>query len=151
MTIAFGLFCAMIPSPVVVPLLVRFVKMARPGAMVEEVTIPARFLAAMAHLLTVLTLLFDVENVVKRALDVDHTNSQYNKGKTDIVVLSTFSIVCFFVEVITTFSGITLFLHKVNCLNILLHFWGATLTILFLFQKWSLSTFGVIFGFCRVN
>lgn len=119
----------------------------------EEITLPARFLSLTAHLATVLTVFFDIDNVVSRMLQVDPNTStnqsqikEWNNTKKTLQGLIYGSYACFGIEYVTLFLGISMFFPAVMSFNVLLHFTGFILTCLFIDDAWNLDSFIAFFA-----
>eukprot|EP00899_Mesostigma_viride_P027197 jgi/Mesvir1/7662/Mv11422-RA.1 len=128
------------------PWVVFVVQYFKPHAMVEHITLPARFLTSAAHLIAVLTIAFDVEMCVKRGLDSDASNNELDSAKLQLSILAYASLGLFFVEFVAMFSGVSLFLPTFNMLYVVLHFIGTIFTIIFIAQEMDPDIFIIIFS-----
>eukprot|EP00243_Klebsormidium_subtile_P003026 TRINITY_DN16162_c0_g1_i1.p1 TRINITY_DN16162_c0_g1~~TRINITY_DN16162_c0_g1_i1.p1 ORF type:complete len:172 (-),score=21.20 TRINITY_DN16162_c0_g1_i1:181-696(-) len=136
--------------PLLLPWYISLVRYIKPATMVEEITLPARFVTTAAHLVCSLTVFYDADNIVLQALDINATEPQVHKHRTELLALSAISMVCFVAEFLGTFSGVSLFLPKINGLYIWLHFVGAVLLSFFVSQHWELTWFVYIVVFCNI-
>jgi len=115
-----------------------------PGS-VTAVTLPARFVATTAHLIATLTVFFDADNITKRALKSDQ--SDFSDERDSLLFYVWFSIVCFGIEYIGLFSGVSMFLPTVSVMYIAAHSVGTVLVGLFSTEVWDLDYFSWFFGF----
>mmetsp|Transcript_19957 Transcript_19957/g.43675 ORF Transcript_19957/g.43675 Transcript_19957/m.43675 type:complete len:141 (-) Transcript_19957:227-649(-) len=111
---------------------------------VEEITVPARFLTTIAHLVATLTIVYDVDNIAHDA-NRHSSPSEYSGEKNTLEVLTYASLACFIIEVFGMFSGVTIFVPSIASLYIFLHTLGTILLVLFLGLHWALPTFTWLF------
>lgn len=104
----------------------------------EEITVPARFLTTVAHLIVTLTIVYDLDNVAKYAVeDIDDLSS----AKEMLGILVYTSLACFGIEVVGIFSGVSLFLPTISSFYVFLHFLGTLMVTLFLCLHWDIAWF----------
>ncbi|KAK3277140.1 hypothetical protein CYMTET_14833 [Cymbomonas tetramitiformis] len=102
----------------------------------ESITLPARFLATVAHLVVTLTILYDTDNITRRALE---ETSGYGDEKDSLQAQATTSTVCFVLEFVGMFSGVSLFFPTLNSFYIFLHINGTLYVGLFIGLHWGLK------------
>mmetsp|Transcript_22840 Transcript_22840/g.38185 ORF Transcript_22840/g.38185 Transcript_22840/m.38185 type:complete len:141 (-) Transcript_22840:189-611(-) len=110
----------------------------------EEITVPARFLTTVAHLIATLTIVYDVDNIASDA-NKHSTLSEYSSEKDTLSVLAYASLACFIIEVFGLFSGVSIFVPSVSSLYVFLHSLGTILVALFVALSWALSTYTWLF------
>mmetsp|Transcript_11671 Transcript_11671/g.15860 ORF Transcript_11671/g.15860 Transcript_11671/m.15860 type:complete len:139 (-) Transcript_11671:112-528(-) len=110
----------------------------------EHITVPARFLVTMAHLIVTLTIVYDVDAISRDAKGAEDDTSA---SKDRLTALAWTSLVCFLIEIAGIFSGVSLFLPTVCSFYILLHFIGTILVLLFVALHWEVPTFTFLFIF----
>ncbi|GLC34842.1 hypothetical protein PLESTB_001170100 [Pleodorina starrii] len=115
----------------------------------EEVTLPSRFLCKTAHLVAIVTVLFDVEAVVGN-LQIASSDPLFDTRKQQITGLCYAAIGCFAVDYVSLFLGISMFFPAVMSLNILAHFVGTILVVLFYTDNWSFDSFVAFFAVFNV-
>ncbi|KXZ53237.1 hypothetical protein GPECTOR_7g1131 [Gonium pectorale] len=123
----------------------------------EEVTLPARFLCKTAHLVAVLTVLFDVEAVVSQMYQIDPATTTnradlklFSDRKRGVQGICYGAIACFGVEYIGLFLGISMFFPTAMALNILAHFAGTVLVALLYSDNWSYEAFAAFFAIFNI-
>mmetsp|Transcript_35506 Transcript_35506/g.78776 ORF Transcript_35506/g.78776 Transcript_35506/m.78776 type:complete len:152 (+) Transcript_35506:211-666(+) len=119
----------------------------------EEVTIPLRFLVLTAHFISILTIVFDLDAVVSGMTQVNPFNDKTSQAAKDefdgvkktVAGLTYAGLACFGVEYITLFLGVTIFFRPLMVTNIVAHFVGLILTILFYVDNWNLDSYIAFF------
>lgn len=119
----------------------------------EEVTLPARFLCKTAHLVAVLTILFDTGNVAMNMEQIDPKGvdtsrsdlNLYNDRKNQLAGICYGAIACFAIEYICLFMGVSIFFPAAMSINVLCHFVGTILTVLLYVDSWAFEAFVAFF------
>mmetsp|Transcript_1456 Transcript_1456/g.2102 ORF Transcript_1456/g.2102 Transcript_1456/m.2102 type:complete len:150 (-) Transcript_1456:91-540(-) len=117
----------------------------------SEVTVPLRFICKTVHLIAVLTVLFDLENVIGSMTNIlldtatQEQASLFHDKKTTLKGLCWTAIICFIIEYITMLLGLTMYFGSIMLVNITFHFVGAILVILFYTDNWNMESFIAFF------
>lgn len=114
---------------------------------VESVLVPTRFLATMGHLTAVLMLFWTKEKNIERTLPLDYTESEFDDKNSDFLAVLWLSVICFTVELLSLFAGITLFHNSKNAFHIFAHFMGGILMCWFIIESWHYAAFVYVFVF----
>jgi len=108
--------------------------------------IPVRFLCMVGHFVSIIMIYYTKSNnlnISQTALD----NSSYSSHDSSITAALWLSIICFIVEFVGFFSGITLFSLRISAFSIVLHFAGGTLCSCFIIDTWDYATIWYIWVF----
>ncbi|XP_026886165.2 transmembrane protein 107 isoform X2 [Electrophorus electricus] len=112
--------------------------------------VAARFLALIAHLVTVLSIFCSRENSVRACLPLDYSIEEYRTEDTRLVVALSVTLGMFAVELAGFFSGASMFNNNQGLLSTACHVSGSVALLFFLFEQWTCSIYWWIFGFCSV-
>lgn len=104
----------------------------------EEVTLPTRFVTKTAHLLAVITIMFDIDLAARNSTS---DGTSFTTEKKMLQGLLWTAIVCFIIEYVGLFLGVSMFAKFLNSSYIMLHFVGTILTTLFYTEGWKVTTF----------
>ncbi|GBF89423.1 hypothetical protein Rsub_01995 [Raphidocelis subcapitata] len=105
----------------------------------EEVTLPMRFLVTTAHLIAVVTLLFDLDALTAQVVLTE--GSEFALTRQRLRGLAAASLACFGVEYLGLFAGASIFMRGHTLACIVLHFLGAVVTALFYARAWAVGAF----------
>lgn len=103
--------------------------------MVKEQLIPARFLLTMGHFIALLMVPFTKDDNVYAALSSDPSSSQYRDGAREVKLAVVFGCACLFFDMLGLI-GSSLFMNRVNVVQILFHFVGGILVSTFIHERW---------------
>mmetsp|Transcript_22141 Transcript_22141/g.39238 ORF Transcript_22141/g.39238 Transcript_22141/m.39238 type:complete len:141 (-) Transcript_22141:298-720(-) len=114
---------------------------------VNESLIPARFLATMAQLLAASLVYYSKDDNVRASLASNYTDSEFNDKNSEITAAVTLTVVFVTLQILSIFSGYTLFIPPLNAMHIFLNASGAVLICWFIMDTWNVTTFWYIFIF----
>ena len=101
--------------------------------------IPARFLLTLGHFIALCTIPYTKEHNIYAVYDSPSSTERSNAVSQIEAAINT-AIVCFVFDFIGIFSGSSIFLNKVNLLQIILHFAGGVLVSTFVHDEWAYSS-----------
>ncbi|KAG1673462.1 hypothetical protein FOA52_002228 [Chlamydomonas sp. UWO 241] len=115
----------------------------------EEVTLPIRFFCLTLHFIAVLVVVFGLDSIASNLTQVNPNDPGVSKAAVDDFngtknIISGFSygaIACFSIEYITLFLGVTIFMRHACLLNIMLHFFGLLLVVIWVIDIWSEASY----------
>ncbi|GAX74840.1 hypothetical protein CEUSTIGMA_g2286.t1 [Chlamydomonas eustigma] len=124
----------------------------------EEVTIPLRFIVLTAHFIAVLAVVFALTTLTGSITQVDVSSpntpqssiTYYNITYNKLSGFAYAALACFGVEFITLFLGVSIFIRPMMLINIIAHFLGLILDIVFYIELWPVAawiSFVVVFNF----
>mmetsp|Transcript_25192 Transcript_25192/g.59974 ORF Transcript_25192/g.59974 Transcript_25192/m.59974 type:complete len:145 (-) Transcript_25192:132-566(-) len=115
----------------------------------EDVTLPARFLTLIGHLIATLIIVLDLDRTACLMSELCEDNERSAITQT-LGPLAYTAIGSLLAELAGLFLGATIFNRPLTCLQILLHFLGAILVGLFIDQGWSLDAYITLFTLFNV-
>ena len=98
--------------------------------------IPARFLLTLGHFIAVLLVHYTKDHHIYAVYD-DPSSTEKNDAVFQLEAALNVAVVCFVFDFLGMFTGASIFLHKVNFLQILIHFIGGILVCTFVQDAWG--------------
>jgi hypothetical protein len=102
--------------------------------------IPARFLLTLGHFIAVLLVNYTRDHHIYAVYD-DPTSTEQNDARRELHVALIVAVLCFVCDFLGMFTGTSIFMHKVNFIQILLHFIGGILVCTFVHDSWGFHYF----------
>ncbi|CEO94941.1 hypothetical protein PBRA_003754 [Plasmodiophora brassicae] len=87
---------------------------------IESTLLPTRFLLTTVHLMAILTLFNSKDANIRAALPISYTTVQYSSMNNQMLAALWIAVVCFIVEYLGMFSGVSIMKHAHNsfCMRI---------------------------------
>ncbi|CAM9455028.1 unnamed protein product [Hapterophycus canaliculatus] len=104
---------------------------------IEDKVIPARFLVTLGHLIGVIMIFKTKSDNVYAGLSSDPTVAEVATANTDVNAALAVAMVCFGLDFVSIFFGLSIFMMKVNALQTVAHFSGAVLIANFITEEWD--------------
>jgi len=98
--------------------------------------IPARFLLTMGHFISISLVSYTLENNINASLRSPSPAAE-KQATSEIEAAITFALCCFVFDFIGIFTGSSLFMNKVNLLQIMAHFIGGVAISTFIHEAWE--------------
>jgi hypothetical protein len=106
----------------------------------SDTLIPARFLLLVSHLVATLIIVQTKDAYIFSSLPLADI-SNYNQYNTSLISAITLSLICFVVEFMGLFIGVSLFRPVPNTIYIFSHFSGTIISSLFIASSWQSEMF----------
>ncbi|CAM9624450.1 unnamed protein product [Ascophyllum nodosum] len=87
---------------------------------------------------------------VYAGLSYNPTEDEVARANSDVNAALAVSIICFGLDFISIFFGLSIFMMKVNTLQTVAHFAGAVLIAHFISEEWHYRSLWYIVGFCNI-
>mmetsp|Transcript_7946 Transcript_7946/g.9731 ORF Transcript_7946/g.9731 Transcript_7946/m.9731 type:complete len:145 (-) Transcript_7946:238-672(-) len=117
---------------------------------INDMLIPARFLATMGHLIAVIMANLTINDNIDIALSSTSSDDDYNAAKSVALSAIVISYVCFTFDFVGLFGGF-IFFERVNCLLTALHCTGSLLVSWFIVHTWQYRILWTTVGLFNVT
>ncbi|CAM9486769.1 unnamed protein product [Ectocarpus sp. 12 AP-2014] len=117
---------------------------------IEDRVVPARFLVTLGHLVGVIMISKTKSDNVYAGLSSDPTAAEVATANSHVNAALALAMVCFGLDFMSLFFGLSIFMMKVNALQTVAHFSGAVLIAHFISETWDYRCLWQIVGCCNV-
>mmetsp|Transcript_19872 Transcript_19872/g.27731 ORF Transcript_19872/g.27731 Transcript_19872/m.27731 type:complete len:142 (-) Transcript_19872:220-645(-) len=117
------------------------------GSKVLESIIPARFLATVGFLIAAIMVYYSKDDNIRASLPATYSSSEYDAKDSELSAAVTLSVVCTCLQILSMFSGYTLFMATLSSFHVLTSALGAILTCWFILDSWQAPLYWYITGF----
>mmetsp|Transcript_4114 Transcript_4114/g.5714 ORF Transcript_4114/g.5714 Transcript_4114/m.5714 type:complete len:152 (-) Transcript_4114:150-605(-) len=112
-----------------------------------------RFWAILMHFIITICIFYTKISILQVGIEIStetQQNREYEAANTRLITAWGISLVCFFVEFLGAYSGLTIFHNGLNLSYIVLHSCGTVMTLWQILEAWTTDAYLYIFAFCSL-
>lgn len=108
--------------------------------------IPARFISMTLHFICTCMVFYTLEQNIIAELGFSYSSSDYSNAEEQMNYALAVSMICFLIQYFGLLSGVSMFFHKVNALQITLNTLGLLTLFFYVIENWKYSHYWTLIG-----